>query len=66
MQSHADAGFSYFPQEGPMKNVNNFKARMHGPLAHDERVAGLRMTRENAMKSHNITKNDLMTALHSS
>jgi hypothetical protein len=41
-----------------MRHVNDFKAWMHGPSAHDERVAELKVRRESAGRAHESTMNN--------
>jgi len=50
--SRADAGSGLWPSGTPMKHVNDLKAWMYGPSAHDERVADLKVKRHDAMRAH--------------
>jgi len=52
LQSHADAGAGFLPSKFPTQYVDDFKAWMAGPSAHEERVAGFKVTRENAGRAY--------------
>jgi len=64
VQSHADAGFGFSPSEFPIQYVNDFKAWMHGPSAHEERVADLKVRRDNATRAHESTINNVKNGMY--
>jgi len=62
VQSRAEVGF--LPPQVPVGYVDDFKAWMHGPSAHEERVAGLKVSRDNAARTHESMKSDIRNELY--